>query len=109
MPQLDVSTYLGQVTWFAVVFAVFYLIVLTDVLPGLNRALKVRTKKLERVRGDARQFDGVRVASEDKYADLVGSYARTLGSFVNDRLAVTQSSGRALVLRRFRQVKRVRR
>ena len=65
MPQFDVSTYRGQVTWFALVFSVFYLVMRTDVLPRLNRAVKVRAKKIDRTRNDARQFDGVRASSEE--------------------------------------------
>lgn len=65
MPQMDSATYRGQVTWFTLVFSVFYLVMRTDVLPRLNRAVKVRAKKIERTRSDARQFDGVRLSSEE--------------------------------------------
>lgn len=65
MPQFDTATYRGQVTWFVIVFSVFYLVMRTDVLPRLNRAVKVRAKKVERTRNDARQFDGVRASSEE--------------------------------------------
>ncbi len=74
MPQLDVTTFFGQVTWFAVVFVVFYLVMVSDVLPRLNRAVKVRAKKLELTRGDARQFDAERVSTEESYArSLMGA------------------------------------
>jgi len=74
MPQLDVSTYLGQVTWFTLVFRVFYGTMTYSVLPALNRAVKMRTKKVERTRGDARQFDGARAAAESSY-DHAGQVA----------------------------------
>lgn len=58
-------TFLGQVTWFIRVFSTFYLIVLTDVLPTLNRAIKVRVKKADQMRqfstgwtGSITQADG---------------------------------------------------
>jgi hypothetical protein len=68
MPQLDTSTYLGQVTWFTVVFLGFYLVMLTDVLPTLNMVVKVRAKKLDRTRNDARQFDSERTSANAAYA-----------------------------------------
>jgi hypothetical protein len=68
MPQLDSSTFLGQVTWFGLVFLGFYLILLTEVLPKLNRIVKVRVKKLERTRNDARQFDAERTMADQTYA-----------------------------------------
>jgi len=106
MPQMDSATYFGQVTWFAVVFAVFYLVVLTDVLPGLNRALKVRTKKIERVRGDARQFDGVRVSAQDALDTHVGGVSRMISRITGERIALAQNYGRALLALRFVMRKR---
>lgn len=67
MPQLDVTTYLGQVTWFFVVFSAFYVMMVSDVLPLLNRAVKLRAKKLDTQRGALRQFDGVRGSGEEHY------------------------------------------
>jgi hypothetical protein len=65
MPQMDMATFLGQVTWFFRVFSTFYLIVLTDLLPTLNRAIKVRVKKADQMRqfssgwtGSITQADG---------------------------------------------------
>jgi hypothetical protein len=93
MPQLDVSTYLGQVTWFAVVFTRFYLAVVTDVLPALNRAVKMRAKKLDRTRGDARQFDSARRAAEDGYdhASAVTS-KHALGILTHARARATSAA-----------------
>ena len=75
MPQLDTTTYLGQVTWFTFVFSLFYFIVLTDVLPRINRAVKVRAKKLDRTRDDARQFDAERTTADQTYARSTSSAA----------------------------------
>lgn len=75
MPQLDTTTYLGQVTWFTFVFSFFYFVILTDVLPRINRAVKVRAKKLERTRDDARQFDVERTTADQNYARSTTSAA----------------------------------
>ena len=75
MPQLDTTTYLGQVTWFTFVFSLFYFVVLTDVLPRINRAVKVRAKKLDRTRDDARQFDAERTTADQSYARSTSSAA----------------------------------
>ena len=47
MPQLDTVTFLSQIFWLVIIFSVFYLIVLTHILPAISRILKVRKKKLE--------------------------------------------------------------
>lgn len=46
MPQLDTASYLPQVFSLVVVFFVFYMIVLKNILPSLGTILKVRSKKL---------------------------------------------------------------
>ena len=80
MPQLDSATYLGQVTWFGLVFGVFYIIMVTDVLPAFDRALKIRVKKLALTRGDARQFDRERTGADEAYARAVaGAAASSVG------------------------------
>ena len=80
MPQMDSATYLGQVTWFVLVFGVFYLVMVTDVLPSLDRVMKMRVKKLALTRGDARQFDQERASADEGYGKgLAGAAASSLG------------------------------
>jgi hypothetical protein len=67
MPQMDSVTYLSQVTWFRVVFGLYYRVMVADVLPALDRALKVRVKKLARTRGNAREFDRERSHADEAY------------------------------------------
>jgi hypothetical protein len=67
MPQLDISTFIGQVTWISVVFGRYYRLMVTDVVPSLNRIVKFRAKKADVNRGDLRQFDGVRGSSDEQY------------------------------------------
>lgn len=80
MPQLDVATFIGQVSWFVVVFAAYYIITTTDILPSFNRAVKARMEKLQSTRGDSRQFDGFRESAAGGFdsAASVGS-GRSLG------------------------------
>jgi hypothetical protein len=85
MPQLDTTAYLGQVTWFTLVFLGFYLVMLSEVLPTLNAAIKVRAKKLDRTRNDARQFDAERTSANTAYAlstsgAAVSSYSLMTGT-----------------------------
>lgn len=101
MPQLDSATYLGQVTWLAVVFGLFYLVVLTDVLPGLNRALKIRSKKLERVRGDARQFDGIRVSAQDALDAQASSVSKRVMGVRMSKRSSLQGYAQAALKSRF--------
>lgn len=46
MPQLDLYVALSQVFWFTVVFIVFYLFIVRDILPELARSIKFRKKKI---------------------------------------------------------------
>lgn len=47
MPQLDTLTYLSQLFWVFIIFAVFYAMVVRHILPALSTAIKVRKKKLQ--------------------------------------------------------------
>jgi F0F1-type ATP synthase membrane subunit b/b' len=46
MPQLDIYTGMSQVFWFTIVFTIFYLLIVRDVLPVLARSIKLRQKKV---------------------------------------------------------------
>lgn len=82
MPQLDVATYIGQVTWFVAVFSAFYVIMTSDVLPLFNRAVKARTEKLARSRGDSRQFDTHRESASAGFNTAGSSeMGRSMGLF----------------------------
>ena len=75
MPQLDTGTYFGQVTWLVRVFGVLYRTRTGDVLPKLNRIVKIRSKKRERTRGEARQYEGERKSVERGYGARRGGAA----------------------------------
>lgn len=107
MPQLDSATYFGQVTWLAVVFGLFYVLMLADVLPGVNRILKVRAKKLDRVRGDARQFDGVRVTAQDALDAQGSGAAKRVRAFRSSHAATVQGVAQAVVRARFGSKRRL--
>jgi F-type H+-transporting ATPase subunit b len=80
MPQMDSVTYLSQVTWFVVVFGLYYIIMVADVLPALDRVLKIRVKKLALTRGDARHFDRERVQADEGYGRaLAGAASSSVG------------------------------
>lgn len=66
MPQLDGVTYLPQVFWLRVVFFVFYLITVKNIVPTLSRILKVRAKKLSFAQGGLQELndEGQRVRME---------------------------------------------
>jgi F0F1-type ATP synthase membrane subunit b/b' len=46
MPQLDLYIAFSQVFWFTVLFLVFYVFVVRDILPAIARSLKLREKKV---------------------------------------------------------------
>ena len=47
MPQVDKVTFLPQVFWLVVLFLVFYVTILRDVLSSVNAVLKIRLKNIE--------------------------------------------------------------
>ena len=75
MPQLDTATFRGQVTWLVIVFGVLYRTRTGDVLPKLSRIVKLRSKKRDRTRGDARQYEGERTQTENGYSARLGNAA----------------------------------
>ena len=75
MPQLDTATFRGQVTWLVIVFGVLYRTRTGDVLPKLSRIVKLRSKKRDRTRGDAPQYDGERTQVENGYSSRLGNAA----------------------------------
>lgn len=75
MPQLDTATFRGQVTWLVIVFGVLYRTRRGDVLPKLSRIVKLRSKKRDRTRGDATQYDGERTRVESGYSTRLGNAA----------------------------------
>lgn len=75
MPQLDTATFFGQVTWLVIVFGVLYRATRGDVLPKVSRIVKMRSKKRDRTRVDATQYDGERTQVENGYSLRLGKAA----------------------------------
>tara|TARA_R110001592_G_scaffold150202_5_gene376024 strand:- start:8680 stop:9075 length:396 start_codon:yes stop_codon:yes gene_type:complete len=46
MPQLDTYMYFSQVFWLLVIFTIFYILVLNNILPNISRILKLRRKQI---------------------------------------------------------------
>jgi len=46
MPQLDTYMYVSQVFWLLVIFTIFYILVLNNILPNISRVLKLRRKQI---------------------------------------------------------------
>ena len=45
MPQLDINIAMSQVLWFTVVFTIFYIFMVKNILPQLARSIKLRKIK----------------------------------------------------------------
>jgi F-type H+-transporting ATPase subunit b len=65
MPQLDVATYLPQIFWLVITFAVLYLIVARVALPRVGEVLEARQ---ERIEADFERAEGLRKEAEDTLA-----------------------------------------
>jgi F-type H+-transporting ATPase subunit b len=63
MPQLDTYMYFSQVFWLLVLFTIFYILVLNNVLPEISRVLKLRRKRIS--------SEGSSVLSEEHQAVMV--------------------------------------
>jgi hypothetical protein len=46
MPQLDIYVAFSQVFWFTLLFIIFYVLIVRDILPVLARSIKLRKKKV---------------------------------------------------------------
>lgn len=46
MPQLDIYVAFSQVFWFSILFIIFYVLMVRDILPVLARSIKLRKKKV---------------------------------------------------------------
>jgi hypothetical protein len=46
MPQLDTYMYFSQVFWLLVIFTIFYILILNNILPNISRVLKLRRKQI---------------------------------------------------------------
>lgn len=75
MPQLDLYVAMSQVFWFTILFVVFYILMVRDILPTLARSIKLRKKKVST--GAA--------STLDSEADLITKQtAETLENSLND-------------------------
>jgi hypothetical protein len=114
MPQLDTGAFRGQVTWLRRVFTVLYRARTGEVLPKLNQIVKLRAKKRERTRGEARQYEGERTSVEQAYSGRVGKAAGSSYGLLQERTEVqagwmtqevgkrTQSKGRNRATKEYR-------
>lgn len=85
MPQLDTATYRGQVTWLRVIFGGLYRRRTGEILPKLNRIVKRRSKKRDRRRGEARQYEGERMSVEKGYTGRLGNAGGSSYGFLQER------------------------
>lgn len=65
MPQLDAATYLPQIFWLALSFAVLYLIVARLALPRVGEVLQARRQRIE---ADFERAEGLRKEAEETLA-----------------------------------------
>jgi F0F1-type ATP synthase membrane subunit b/b' len=75
MPQLDLYIAMSQVFWFTLLFIVFYLLVVRDILPALARSIKLRKKKVSTASASS---------LDDESASVVDQTAATLEVSLND-------------------------
>lgn len=114
MPQLDAGAFRGQVTWLTRVFVVLYRTRTGDILPKLSQIVKLRAKKRERTRGEARQYEGERTSVEQAYSGRLGKAAGSSYGLLQERTEVqgawmnqevgkrTQSKGRNGAMKEYR-------
>lgn len=48
MPQLDIYIAFSEVFWFTILFILFYIFIVRDILPEVARSIKLRKKKVGR-------------------------------------------------------------
>jgi len=85
MPQLDLYIAMSQVFWFTLVFIVFYVFMVRDILPELARSIKLRKKKVGENTSGSSLNDEVITVTTQTASTLEGSLndSRTLLSSVS--------------------------
>jgi hypothetical protein len=85
MPQLDLYIAMSQVFWFTLVFIVFYVFMVRDILPELARSIKLRKKKVGENTSGASLNDEAIIVTTQTASTLEGSLndSRTLLSSVS--------------------------
>ena len=114
MPQLDTATFRGQVTWLVRRFGVLYRARTGEILPKVSRIVKLRSKKRDRTRGDATQYDGERARVENGYSTRLGNAAGSSYGLLQETMDVqntwmnqevakrTQSKGMKPAMKKYR-------
>jgi hypothetical protein len=75
MPQLDIYVAFSQVFWFSLLFLIFYVLIVRDILPVLARSIKLRKKK---VGNDSSS------SLDDETNEILTQTATTLEGSLND-------------------------
>ena len=73
MPQLDTITYLSQLFWTFIVFAVFYAMMVKHILPAISTSIKVRKKKLSSIGSLSSELGDEKVTTVSLFEQMLGS------------------------------------
>ena len=73
MPQLDTITYLSQLFWTFIVFAVFYLMMVNHILPAISTSIKVRKKKLASIGSLSSDLGDEQIATVSQFETILGA------------------------------------
>jgi F0F1-type ATP synthase membrane subunit b/b' len=82
MAQLDTAAYLPQVFWLVLVFGVFYMIVIKNIVPTLSTILKVRTKKLSQGQELLEKMGEERVKIGAEYDRIIAKALKGSGAYI---------------------------
>jgi len=83
MPQLDTFMYLSQVFWLLVLFTIFYILVLNNILPNISRVLKLRRKKIS--------SEGSFILSEEHNSVMTNTSNVLEESLINSTLSLSKT------------------
>lgn len=75
MPQLDIYVAMSQVFWFTILFVIFYILIVRDILPVLARSIKLRKKKVGGSSGSS---------LDTETNNIIAQTATTLETSLND-------------------------
>lgn len=88
MPQLDTAAFLPQIFWLVLIFTIFYLVALNNVIPMVSRILKVRFKKLSQGQEIITLTDNFNKTIRENSSNLLSKVSQTSGGFLLDTLNV---------------------
>jgi F-type H+-transporting ATPase subunit b len=97
MPQLDVASYLPQLVWLAITFAVLYLLMAKLALPRISDVLEERSKRRQDNLARAEALQAEAEAAAEAYENVLGEARSAAHEHLMQSSEATKASNEAAI------------